>query len=61
MGLILLREEFSMVERIFSLGVNMGSDSIPQKTLLDESVDRGLVCAHMHSITRIQKSLTFTS
>ena len=31
----------------FSLGVNMGFDSIPNS---DESVNRGLVCAHMHSI-----------
>ena len=28
----------------------MGSDSIPQK-LSDESVNRGLVCAHMLSIS----------
>ena len=26
----------------------MGSNSIPHKTLSDESVNRGLVCAHMH-------------
>ena len=32
----------------FSLGVNMGSNSIPPKTLSDESINRGLVCAHMH-------------
>ena len=32
----------------------MGSDSIPQK-LSDESKNRGLVCAHMHSITWTQK------
>ena len=38
----------------------MGSDSIPSK-LLDESVNRGLVCAHMHSISRTQKILTFMS
>ena len=38
----------------FSLGVNMGSDSIPQKTLLDESINQGLVCAHMHSIAQTQ-------
>ena len=29
------------------------------KTLSDESVKRGLVCAHMHSITQTQKILTF--
>ena len=45
----------------FSLGVNMGSNSIPQKTLLDESINRGLVCAHMHFIARTQKILTFMS
>ena len=30
-------------------------------TLSDESIDRGLVCAHMHSIARTQKILTFMS
>ena len=45
----------------FSLGVNMGSNSIPQKTLSDESINRGLVCAHMHFIARTQKILTFMS
>ena len=39
----------------FSLGVNMGSNSIPPRTLSDESINRGLVCAHMHSITRDSK------
>ena len=39
----------------------MGSDSIPQKTLSDESIKRGLVCAHMHSIAQTQKILTFMS
>ena len=39
----------------------MGSDSIPPKTLLDESINRGLVCAHMHFIARTQKILTFMS
>ena len=29
----------------------MGSNSIPPKTLLDGSINRGLVCAHMHFIT----------
>ena len=38
----------------FSLGVNMGSDSISQK-LLDESINRDLVCAHMHFIMWTQK------
>ena len=35
----------------------MGSDSIPPKTLSDESTNRALVCAHMHSIARTQKDL----
>ena len=26
----------------------MGLNSIPPKTPLDESINRGLVCAHMH-------------
>ena len=39
----------------------MGSDSIPLKTLSDESINRGLVCAHMHSTARSQKILTFMS
>ena len=38
----------------FSLGVNIGSDSIPPQ-LLDESIKRGLVCAHMHSHAQTQK------
>ena len=38
----------------FSLGVNMGSNSIPPKTLSDERINRGLVCAHMHFIARTQ-------
>ena len=52
----------------FSLGVNMGSNSIspppppPQrKKLSDESINRGLVCAHMHFIARTPKILTFMS
>ena len=45
----------------FSLGVNMGSNSIPPKTLSGESINRGLVCAHMHFIARTQKILTFMS
>ena len=45
----------------FSLGVNMGSNSIPPKTPSDESINRGLVCAHMHFIARTQKLLTFMS
>ena len=45
----------------FPLGVNMGSNSIPPKTPSDESINRGLVCAHMHFIARTQKILTFMS
>ena len=45
----------------FSLGVNIGSYSIPAKTLSDESINRGLVCAHMHFIARTQKIPTFMS
>ena len=37
----------------FSLRANMGSDSIPQK-LSDEIINRGLVCAYIHSIARTQ-------
>ena len=39
----------------------MGLNSIPPKTLSDESVNRGLACAHMHFIARTQKILTFMS
>ena len=45
----------------FSLGVIMGSNSIPPKTPSDESINRGLVCVHMHFIARTQKILTFMS
>ena len=38
----------------------MGSDFIP-RTLSGESVDRGLVSAHMHSIAQTQKILIFMS
>ena len=43
-----------------SLGVNMSSDSIPQK-IFRARVQTGLVCAHMHSIAWTQKILTFMS
>ena len=36
----------------------MGSNSIPQKTPSDESINRGLVCAHMQFIARTQKILS---
>ena len=39
----------------------MGSNSIPPETLSDESINRGLVRAHMHFIARTQKLLTFMS
>ena len=39
----------------------MASDSITPKTLLDESIKQGLVCAHMQSIAQTQKILTFMS
>ena len=39
----------------------MGSNSITLETLSDESINRGLVCAHMHFIARAQKILTFMS
>ena len=41
--------------------VNMVSNSIPPKTPSDESINRGLVCAHMHFIAWTQKILTFMS
>ena len=49
---VLLWGEFFSGRGDFSLGVNMGSDSIPPKTLSDENVNRSLVCTHMHSIAR---------
>ena len=48
------------VNRGSTLGVNMGSDSIPP-ILSDESIYRGLICAHMYSIARTQKILSFMS
>ena len=45
----------------FSLGVNMGSNSIPPETPSDESINRGLVCAYMHFIAWTQKILAFMS
>ena len=43
----------------FSFGVNMGSDSIPQKSLSDENINLNLVYTYMHSIAWTQKILTF--
>ena len=46
------------VERIFE--VNVGSDFIPPNSFgWEYKKKRGLVCAHMHSITWTQKFLTF--
>ena len=47
-------------EVIFPLrpGVNMGCDSILPK-LSDESINRGLVCGHMHSKAQTQKNPDF--
>ena len=59
-GSILLWGNFP-IEGIFPLELHMGSNSIPQKTLSHESINRGLVCAHMHFIARTQKILTFMS
>ena len=39
-----------------SLGVNVGSNSIPPQTPSYESINQGLVRAHMHSIARTQRS-----
>ena len=59
-GSILLWGKFSGRGN-FSLGVNMSSNSISPKTLSDESINRGLVCAHMHFIAQTQKIRTFMS
>ena len=39
----------------------MGSDSMPLKTFSNESINRGLVCAHMRSIAQTKKILTVMS
>ena len=54
-GSILLWGHFP-VERIFPLELTWVQTPFPQKTPSDESIDRGLVCAHMHFIARTQKS-----
>ena len=51
----------SLQQKGFSLGVNMVPDSIPYKTLSDESINWGLVCANLHSIAQTQKIPTFIS
>ena len=57
-GSILLWGHFP-VEGIFPLELTWVQTPSPQKTLLDESIKRGLVCAHMHFIARTRKILTF--
>ena len=47
-GSILLSGLFSS-RGDFPHGVNMSSDSIPPKTRLDESINLGLICPHMHT------------
>ena len=59
-GLILLWGNFP-VEGIFPLELTWVQTPFPQKTLSDESINRGLVCAHMHFIAQTQKILTFVS
>ena len=49
-----------LAEKIFLLELTWVLIPFP-KTLLDESINRGLVCAHMHSVARAQKILTFMS
>ena len=51
-------ENFSGGEGIFPLELIWALTPFPM-TLLDESINRGPVCAHMHSITQAQKILTF--
>ena len=48
------------IEGIFALELTWVLIPFPQ-TLSDESINRSLVCAHMHSIARTQKILTFIS
>ena len=52
----------SPVEGIFPLEPTCVLTPFPDsKTLSDESINQGLVCAHMHSIAQTQKILTFMS
>ena len=48
------------IEGIFPLELAWVLTPFP-KTLLDESINRGLVCRHMHSIAQTQKILKFMS
>ena len=57
-GSILLWGHFP-VEGIFPLELTWVQTPSPPKTLLDESINQGLVCAHMHFIAQTQKILTF--
>ena len=57
-GSILLWGNFP-VEGIFPLELSGVQTPFPKKTASDESINRGLVCAHMHFIARTQKILTF--
>ena len=59
-GSILLWGHFP-VEGIFPLELTWVQTPFPQKTPSDESINRGLVCAHMHFIAPTQKILTFMS
>ena len=59
-GSILLRGHFP-VEGIFPLELTWVRTPFPPKAPSDESINGGLVCAHMHFIARTQKILTFMS
>ena len=59
-GSILLWGNFPE-EGIFPLELTWVQTPFPPKTLSDESINRGLVCAHIHFIARTQKILTFMS
>ena len=59
-GSILLWGNFP-VEGIFPLELTCVQTPFPKKTLSDKSINRGLVCAHMHFIARTPKILAFMS
>ena len=74
MQYIILTDEFAqIVERVFTLRQKLDEEEEDEEedadrnrrlhsvTLSDESKNRGLVCAHTHSIPRTQKILTFMS
>ena len=58
-GSILLWGNFP-VEGIFPLELTWVQTPFPPNSF-DESINRGLVCVHMHFIARTQKILTFMS